>query len=70
MADTLMDAYMQGYQWRQGVDNDRVNQWQQQQRNRILLDGAQMQLENDALLRGNRLQNAYAQLLNDTSRQN
>ena len=70
MADTLMDAYMQGYQWRQGVDNDRINQWQQQQRNRILLDGAQMQLENDALLRGNRLQNAYAQLLNDTSRQN
>lgn len=70
MAESLMDAYMQGYQWRQGVDNDRINQWQQQQRNRILLDGAQMQLENDALLRGNRLQNAYAQLLNDTSRQN
>lgn len=63
---SLYDDFMNGQIHDHKLYWDRLNQLQQQDARRITMDGAQMQLENDAITRDARLRNVLAQLANST----
>ena len=63
---SLYDDFMNGQIHDHKLYWDRLNQLQQRDARRITMDGAQMQLENDAITRDARLRNVLAQLANST----
>lgn len=63
---SLYDDFMNGQIHDHKLYWDRLNQLQQRDARRITMDGAQMQLENDAITREARLRNVLAQLANST----
>ena len=64
---SLIDEYFKGWNQGQTSYDGLIQGRQAQAANRIKLDGAQMQLENDAILREARLNQALEELRNSAS---